>query len=125
MKILVVDDEEMIRILSKKILERAGYEVLLVESGEEGIRELGDTPGDISLALVDLNLDGLSGVDTIREIRQIVSDLPVIVTTGQLVEEAGIPGDLTHRTFILKKPYVATKLVSKVEEALQQSLRVE
>ncbi|MBU0985247.1 MAG: response regulator, partial [candidate division Zixibacteria bacterium] len=66
MKVLIIDDEEMIRSLAVKILERADYDVVLAESGEEGIERLKEHGSDVVAAVIDFTLEGLTGVDTLR-----------------------------------------------------------
>jgi len=68
MKILVVDDEQIIRDLASKILTRAGYETELAESGREGIERFNAACDDIGLVLLDLSLSDVAGIDALREI---------------------------------------------------------
>ena len=110
MKILVVDDEEFIRTVAKKILERDGHEIILAESGEEAVQVMRRSDGQIDLALVDLTMDGLSGADTIVELRKLHPGLPVIISSGRPVEDAEAPDTLVAETTYLQKPYRAKEL---------------
>ena len=69
-RILVVDDEEMVRQTAKAILERAGYAVLVAVDGANGLEILRDQRDQIDLVLLDLSMPGKSGVEVLREIRQ-------------------------------------------------------
>jgi len=114
MKLLVIDDEEMIRSLAEKILNRAGFEVLLAESGEEGLQHFTREPDQIGLILLDMFLDGQSGVDTLRQIRQIAPTVPCIISSGHAEDHSEIPEDLAQSVDFLHKPYRAGQLVDKV-----------
>ena len=114
MKILVVDDEEFIRTVARKILERDGHEIVLAESGEEAVQILRRTDGNVDLALVDLTMDGLSGADTIVELRKLRPGLPVIISSGRPLEEVEAPDSLLTETTYLQKPYRAKELQSAV-----------
>ncbi len=118
-RILVVDDEEMIRMLAQKILERSGYEVLLAESGEEGIKQAESASNSLDLVVVDMSMEGLSGIDTIGRLRKLMPDLPAIISTGHLVDISEIPSELAPNTSFLQKPYRATDLSDAVKEVLE------
>ena len=79
-KILVVDDEEHLRELFKEELEDEGYEVILANSGEEAIKKLNSFIPD--LITLDLKMPGMGGIETLKEIKKIKQDLPVVIFTG-------------------------------------------
>ncbi len=81
-KILVVDDEENIRILFKLGLEEEGYEVNTASSGEEALEILKKEAFD--LVTLDIKMPGMSGLETLQEIRNIFKDrhIPVILCTA-------------------------------------------
>lgn len=79
-KILVVDDEENIRLLLKEELEDEGYEVLTAKSGEEALDLVQAERPD--LVTLDIKMPGESGLMTLRKIREINYDLPVILCTA-------------------------------------------
>lgn len=79
-KILVVDDQESMRVLLQDMLEAIGYEVTLAEGGEEALERL---KGDqFSLVLSDLNMPGMDGTALLRTIKSSTPDLPVVIITG-------------------------------------------
>lgn len=79
-KILVVDDEEGLRLLYKEELEEEGNEVVLASSGEEALEKL-DTDG-IDLVLLDIKMPGMDGVEVLRMVKERWKDLPVILCTA-------------------------------------------
>lgn len=81
--ILVIDDEEFIRLSQKFLLEKLGYKVFLAENGKKGIELLKSNPG-IDLAIVDYAMPLMNGFETISRLKQIKPDLAVILATGYM-----------------------------------------
>ena len=79
-RILVVDDEEGMRDSLSEWLEEDGYDVTAVESGRKAIEKVREEPWNI--LLIDLKMPGLDGIETMREIKKIHSDLPVLIITA-------------------------------------------
>ncbi|OPY64373.1 MAG: Sporulation initiation phosphotransferase F [Syntrophorhabdus sp. PtaU1.Bin050] len=80
MRLLVVDDEENIRFLFKEELEEEGYEVDLASSGLEALSKIKDSLYD--LVVLDIKMPGMSGIQTLNEIKNINKDLPVILCSA-------------------------------------------
>ncbi len=78
--ILVVDDEEHIRLLFKEELEDEGYGVELASNGLEALDKLKRTP--FSLVVLDIKMPGMDGIQTLGEIKKINKDLPVILCSA-------------------------------------------
>jgi len=117
--ILVIDDEELILSLAESILQKEDYNVILAESGEEGLKFLAENSFDIDLVILDLNMSGLSGPETLRRMRSISKDLPCIFSTGDIFDTAIIPEELREKTFFLEKPYRSRQLAKKVNDILK------
>jgi len=118
MKILVVDDEQMIRDLASRILTRAGYEVELAESGREGVDRFNQLGTDVGLVLLDLSLDDLSGEDVLSHLRHTAPDLPCIISSGHSLDNFELPESLKPNTHFLEKPYRASQLSQLVADIL-------
>ena len=114
--VLVVDDDEQIRVVIRQLLECEGYRVLLASDAGEG-RALVRSES-VDLVLLDLKLPGASGVDVIREIRARNKALPVVIITGYP------DSDLMHQAMayspllVLAKPFDANTLLTTVRSAL-------
>lgn len=78
--VLVVDDDPAIHRLFQKALSQEGHQVLKALSGEEALKLL--DKGPIDLVLLDIVMPGKSGIDTLREIKRHLPQLPVIMITG-------------------------------------------
>jgi DNA-binding NtrC family response regulator len=118
LKILVIDDEQMILSLAEKILSRVGFDVDLARSGESGLEVIRKESDNIDIVLLDMTMPGLSGVDTLRKIREIKPEIPCIISTGQDVMLVSFPEDLSENTYFLEKPYLANQLTGKIKEIL-------
>ncbi len=81
-KILVVDDEDNIRVLYKLGLEEEGYEVDLAGGGQEAIEKIKHT--DYDLITLDIKMPGMSGLETLQEIRNLNKEkhVPIILCTA-------------------------------------------
>lgn len=79
-RILVVDDEEGLRLLYKEELEEAGWLVTLASSGEESIRKIEE--GGVDLVLLDIKMPGMDGVEVLRRVKERWKDLPVILCSA-------------------------------------------
>jgi two-component system, response regulator, stage 0 sporulation protein F len=79
-KILLVDDEDSIHLLYREELEEEGYEVHSALSGEEALDKLKIISPD--LVILDINMPGINGIDTLRQIKEKNPTLPVILSSA-------------------------------------------
>ena len=116
--VLVIDDEELIRSFSKAALVPYGYNVLLAADGAEGIRLMQEKGDQIGLVLLDMAMPGMDGAQTLERIRQIRSDVPVVVCSGfgDMEVEARFAGAQIAGFF--QKPYTVKQLAKKVKECI-------
>jgi len=124
-KVLVIDDEGMIRTLAEKILVRAGHDVFLADSGQQGLDLFREYSEKIDLLIIDMTMDGMSGEDTLRACRVIQPCIAAVFSSGQNLQESDIPADLAINTSFLQKPYRASQLVDMVEQAVAAAVPVE
>ena len=80
-KILVIDDEKVIRDGCTRILSKDGYLVIPAENGEAGLAELDKTP-ELDVILLDLMMPGMSGIEVLEKIQALDHTFVVIVITG-------------------------------------------
>lgn len=117
-RILVVDDEPGIRKVIDRLLKQYGYETLLASSGTEGIRLFDLHAPEIALVLLDWNLPGTTGRQTLDELVKRRPDLRVILVTG--AAEATTDEHATEKTVsILLKPFTPTELMLAVKTVLE------
>jgi DNA-binding response OmpR family regulator len=78
--ILVVDDEQSIRILYKEELEEEGYTVITASDGDEALRKVKNARPD--LITLDIRMPGMDGIEVLHRIREIDKEIPVIMSTA-------------------------------------------
>ncbi|MDZ8118934.1 hybrid sensor histidine kinase/response regulator [Pontiella agarivorans] len=121
--ILVVDDEPIMRITCRAILEGYGYEVLVAGDGIEGMELFKQEAGRIDLVILDMVMPEMNGRDCFLEIRHLSKNVPVIISTGfSHLEELA---DLREKGLfdIIRKPFRRTELGTMVLKALQEGSR--
>jgi DNA-binding NtrC family response regulator len=119
MRILIVDDEEVLRDVLETVLRREGFDVLLASSGEEALSVL-DRAEEVDLVILDIMLPGISGIDTLRSIRVSTPELPVIIITAFSSIDGAIEA-MKHGAFhYIPKPFKNEEVVLTVNKALEQ-----
>src|SRR3954468_3697507 len=119
MRILIVDDEEVLRDVLETVLRREGFEVLLAASGEEALNVL-DGDENVDLVILDIMLPGISGIDTLRSIRVSTPSLPVIVITAFSSIDGAIEAMKHGAYHYIPKPFKNEEVVITVNKALEQ-----
>jgi len=109
-RVLVIDDEEVVRLAAARILGSLGYQPVPFEGGAAAVEWVRTHPGEAAAALLDLSMPGLDGHDCFRALRALDPSLPVLITSGyakdrrvQEMLEAGAGG-------FLAKPYLVADL---------------
>src|SRR6056297_1099905 len=121
-KILIVDDEAFIRENLERILAEDGYCPLSTAEPEGAIKIVAEE--DISLVLLDLNLESSSGLDVLRSMREADPDVLVIIITGYGTVESAVEALKIGAYDYIKKPFKADAIHLIVKLALEtQSLR--
>jgi len=119
--VLVVDDEEAVREIAKKALERRGYKVLSAASGLDAIDVYRRHRGDLSMVLLYLSMPGMSGQEALPELHKIRAYVPIVVSSGYSEEEAMRLFRGQRVSGFLQKPYTATRLAELVAGTLKKA----
>ena len=118
-KILVVDDEEVMRDVLGSVLGGEGYSVRFAATGPDAIAELKESPVDA--VILDLMLPGMSGLEVLDEMKRTDPDLPVLMLTAQASIETAIAAMKKGAFDYLTKPFKHDELLILLQKALQQS----
>ena len=121
MRILLVEDEAPLRETLAARLKRDGFAVDAAQDGEEGIYLGREVPFD--LAIIDLGLPKMSGMELIGRLQKVRRVLPTIMVTGMPPEEAW--SRRTHLAAVLIKPYTAAELLAEVRKVLRPNDRAD
>ena len=118
-KILVVEDEEVVRKLAKEILGWLGYDTVTVCDGVEAVEYYGGNNNDIDLALIDLNMPRMGGRECYQRMKEINPNLRAVLSTGysrdgaaQEILDDGVQG-------FVQKPFQASQLSEAIALALK------
>lgn len=121
--ILLVDDDDSVRITMRRVLERSGYRVLAVD-GAAAAEEAWAREGTTIIALItDVMLVGVDGASLARRLREERPDLPVIVVSGYTGEAIRELGDLPPGVHFLEKPFTIDALLAVLRVVLGQGSR--
>jgi two-component system response regulator PilR (NtrC family) len=118
-KILVVDDEEVMRDVLGSVLGAEGYSVRFAATGPDAIAELKESPADA--VILDLMLPGMSGLEVLDEMKRMDADLPVLMLTAQASIETAISAMKKGAFDYVTKPFKHDELLILLQKALQQS----
>jgi len=117
-RVLVVDDEQPVRVTLEEVLSREGYEVLTASSGQEALRVMGNTTVD--LVMVDLKMEGLDGLTLMGEIKQRWPATVLIVLTGYATLESALKALRYGAHDYLLKPSGPGDIKRSVKEGLEK-----
>ena len=120
----VVDDDESMRFLLRLILERAGYDVVEAESGEECLENFDSIRPD--LILLDLNMPGINGWDVCKQIKERIpaNSVPISMLSGMKTEkDLRRSFEYAHADAHLKKPIDKRELLDTVKILLEKPSR--
>ena len=114
--LLFVDDESLLRSMGKRVLEDAGYSVLLAENGQEAVEIFQHNASEIAAVLLDITMPVMGGSEAFRLIREIRPDVPIILMSG--FNEASAREDLGASAGFIQKPYSIVSLVATIRANL-------
>lgn len=115
--VLVVDDTSAIRTLLAFSLDRLGYRVNAVSTGEDALELIANDPPDV--LLLDLMLPGMNGLDVMRTLRSLANEIPIVVLTAHGTIEVAVEAmKLGARDFITK-PFEIERLSIAVSNAIE------
>jgi PAS domain S-box-containing protein len=115
LRVLLVDDDDLILKTSALLLEALGQTVLTAASGEEALAKLADR-ADPDLMILDLNMPGLGGAETLVAVRALHPDLPIIIATGRADQAALDLVERHPRVSLLPKPFALEDLQAMLAE---------
>src|SRR5690606_11623373 len=115
-RILVVDDEPAVLDVSRRILERLGYQVQVAADAAEGIRSVEMDEPDLLVS--DVMMPGQSGPSMVATLRRAGFEMPVLYVSGYTGDELTRTGTLDSDTALLQKPYTPRELGQRIDQML-------
>jgi two-component system KDP operon response regulator KdpE len=121
-KILIVDDEPQIRRVLRTTLTSQGYTVAEARTGDEALEQIRNERPD--LILLDVNMPGISGLETCREIRS-SSDIPIIMLTVRGTEKDKVQALDAGADDYVTKPFGSDELMARIRAGLRRAAPAE
>jgi PAS domain S-box-containing protein len=123
MQVLVVEDDAAIRLLTRRALDREGYSIVEAADGAEALRAA--RRGGTDVALVDLGLPDMSGLDLIAGLRSLLPDLHVIIVSGAATEVERVQGLVAGADDYMVKPISLRELAARLVAVERRAARTE
>ena len=109
-RVLVVDDETLVRMLAVDYLENAGFDVIEANDGAQALRLLSQDPG-VQVLFTDVNMPGISGLELARQVHDRFPEMGLIVTSGY---ERPSAAEMPDHSRFLRKPYTSQDITGLV-----------
>jgi CheY-like chemotaxis protein len=116
--ILVVDDEDAVRALAARMLEKLGYEVLTAADGQQSIQIFQERHTEIDAVILDMTMPHMSGEDTLHALREIDPRIRVVLSSGYNEPEILMESAVGDQVDFIQKPYQMTALGAKLRQVL-------
>jgi PAS domain S-box-containing protein len=117
--ILLAEDDEMTRLISKELLEEFGYTVIEAENGLQALERYRENMDSICLVILDAIMPGMKGIDVFREIRALNPDERVLFCSGYNADDIEKQGALDRNFHFIAKPFMPKELLMKIREVLE------
>ena len=117
-KLLVVEDNKINQMITRKILEKNEMECEVADNGEIAIEKVRFEPFD--LVLMDIHMPGISGIEATQKIREFNKDLPILALTAVTIDENIDDFYLAGFNDIIPKPYKVEEFFFKIHNALKR-----
>ncbi len=118
--VLVVDDEEDLRDIMRRMLDRRGFHAIVAGDSEEAIAVCREHDGDIDVLLTDLGLPGVSGGDLSRTAATLRPSMRVVYISGLPKDIAVTKGLIDSDALLVKKPFTADTLIEALRTVLAE-----
>jgi CheY-like chemotaxis protein len=120
--VLVVEDEEPVRELLRKVLSRQGYTVLEARHGRDALRLLERHRGSLDLMVTDVVMPEMGGAELVENVRQLRPDLRTLFISGYTNDEVVRRGADAGEAAFIQKPFTSDELLRAVRELLDKSV---
>ena len=118
LKILVVDDDAVVRSLCEIILKRQKFHPILAADGIEGLERFKEFRNDIALVLSDIKMPGMDGIAMVKQMLELKPRSKVILMSGFSPDYPSSAGDLSKVCLFIQKPFAPGEIISAVEKCL-------
>ena len=118
--VLVVDDEEDLRDIIRRMLDRRGFATLIAGDSQQAIEVCREHPGEIDILVTDLGLPGVSGGDLSRAATELRPGMRVVYISGLPKDIAVSDGLIGEDALLVKKPFSSESLVGALRSVIAE-----
>ena len=118
--VLVVDDEEDLRDIIRRMLDRRGFVALVAGDSQQAIAACREHPGEIDILVTDLGLPGVSGGDLAREATELRPTMQVVYISGLPKDIAVADGLIGEDALLVKKPFSTESLIEALRSVIAE-----
>ncbi len=118
--ILLAEDDEMVQLVARTILERAGYTVLVARDGAEAVAILEERGEDVEMAILDMVMPKMGGREAYERMRRLHPDLKILFATGYSEDAVHTNFVLDQGLSLIQKPFSREALLRAVRKTLDQ-----
>ena len=119
--VLVIDDDDCVLSIARRMLKYFGFDVLCASDGHEGIKTFRRHKDKIDLVLLDLTMPGLNGPRVYEKLAHIYPEVKVLLSSGFSEEEVFNQLDCPGIAGFIQKPYQLNVLQAKIDQALNHT----
>jgi CheY-like chemotaxis protein len=116
--ILLVDDEEVIRRMSKRMLERYGYQIIVAKNGLDALEIYKNAPDQIDLVILDMIMPKLDGRKTLMQLKQFDSEVKALLFSGNITDDALEVCMAEGFLGFIPKPFETDEMLTTVRQVL-------
>jgi PAS domain S-box-containing protein len=119
LRLLLIDDEQIVREMVAEVLLHEGFEVVVAGDGEEGVALLRKWGTEVDVVLLDLSMPGLGGEETFARLSAVHPDIPVILSSGYDRAEATRRFEGRAPSGFIQKPYRPEELLAEIRRCVR------
>ncbi len=118
--VLVIDDEESMRVLTKEILENYRYRVITAKDGREAVAVYTERQSEIRVVITDMMMPEMDGPATIRALREVNQEVPIVAMSGLATEDTSLTDDIGNKIQAsIDKPFSTGTLLRTISRVVQ------
>ena len=116
--LLVVDDDDMVRLAIQRMLDQLGYRSMAVASGEEALGIYEQSMSEIAAVILDVTMPGLGGIETFRQLRGLNSQVRIIISSGDPLNPAIRDLEAQGISYLIAKPFQVEELARAIRQTI-------
>jgi signal transduction histidine kinase len=121
LRVMVVDDQRAVLKSAEDVLESMGHRAVLYENPEVALQDFREAPEDVDLAIIDVGMGPINGLQLVKKLHDLREDLPVIIASGERLVGSDLPSGTCH----LEKPFRLKELRATVKSLITSTVEVE